>query len=154
MMDEKEARQKKMDELKKGFGDGPWQSEPDRMEFESNGFTCLLLRSELGVWCGYVAIPEGHPWHGRHYDEVPAEAHGGLTFAEQCTGAICHVPKPGESENVWWIGFDCGHALDFVPSLFTGRFAASMLHWSYRDVAYARTETEKLAQQAAEAMMH
>jgi len=29
---------------------------------------------------GYVAVPTGHPFHGRHYSLPPVEVHGGLTF--------------------------------------------------------------------------
>ncbi len=62
----------------------------------------------MGHWCGYAAIEPGHPWHGRHYDDVPAEAHGGLTYSDRCTGSVCHVPKPGEPDDVWWIGLAPG----------------------------------------------
>lgn len=81
-----------------------------REEFRSpDGFACLIRRTNIGIWCGYVAVPPGHPWHGKHYDAVDADVHGGLTYAEPCSGEICHVPQPGESDDVWWLGFDCGH---------------------------------------------
>lgn len=51
------------------------------------------------------------------------EAHGGLTFAGPCMeGAeegpfVCHVPEPGRPDEVWWLGFDCGHAFDLSPTM-------------------------------------
>ena len=123
------------------WGRGPWDAEPDRVEFEHAGLPCLLRRNRSGVWCGYAAVPPDHPWHGTHYDEVPVDVHGGLTYADACQGSICHVPKPGEPDNVWWFGFDCANLGDLVPGLWADG--------DYRDMAYVRTETTRLAQQLA-----
>lgn len=32
--------------------------------------------------CGYLAVPEGHPWYGKHYGDIGADVHGGLTYSE------------------------------------------------------------------------
>lgn len=32
--------------------------------------------------------------------------HGGLTYSDRCHDDICHVPAPGEPDDVWWFGFD------------------------------------------------
>lgn len=51
------------------------------------------------------------------------EVHGGLTFSGSCMESedpaegICHVPEPGRSHDIWWFGFDCGHAWDLSPRL-------------------------------------
>lgn len=141
---------------------GPWHDEPDRLEFDHAGFTCLLLRN--AAWCGYVAVPPGHPWHGKNYDDVRTvnadgdedwpDVHGGLTYSGECSGHICHVPKPGEPDDVWWVGFDCNHHGDLsMSTLWMGvRYPDSSL-WggrgeSYRDVEYVRWQTERLAAQA------
>lgn len=141
--------------------DGPWHAEPDRVEFESDGFTCLLLRNSS--WCGYVAVPPGHPWHGKGYDDVRGvddngaatwpDVHGGLTYAEKCSGHICHVAKPGEPDDVWWVGFDCNHSGDL--SIYDlAKHPSGVRQWPgqhfdrYRDVDYVQRETAKLAQQA------
>lgn len=104
---------------KSNFGPGPWDGEPDRVEFESAGLPCLLLRGPSGIWCGYVAVPPGHRCHGWELDaDVLADirVHGGLTYAAACDGSrICHIPKPGDPADVWWLGFDCGHAGDYIP---------------------------------------
>jgi hypothetical protein len=59
---------------------GPWDNEPDRIEFEHAGFPCLITRQALGHLCGYVAVPPGHKAHGRDYDALDVSVHGGLTY--------------------------------------------------------------------------
>lgn len=149
---------------KSKWGPGPWQSEPDHVDFRAHGFPCILHRQpRLGHWCGYVGVPPGHPWHGLTdsgtYDaetneytptKLTAEAHGGITYAKKCVGPICHVPAPGESDDVWWLGFDCAHLGDKSPG---NSFSRSFGHEteSYWTVEQVRAETERLAKQASEA---
>lgn len=98
------------------WGEGPWQSEPDREEWRhESGLPLLAVRGPHGAWCGYVGVPPGHPWHGAGEFDVPVEVHGWLTYAAPCGGDICHVPMPGEPDNVWWLGFDCSHIGDCLP---------------------------------------
>lgn len=138
---------------KSKWGEGPWQSEPDRIEFEHAGLPCLMRRGSVGAWCGYAAVPPGHPLHGKGYSDDAVEGvdvHGGLTYAGACSGDICHVPKPGEPDDVWWFGFDTGHSGDLPPMMQT-YYRERNLHGSdtYRDAAYVRRETEHLAEQLA-----
>lgn len=130
------------------YGPGPWSTEPNRIEFESHGFPCLIRRNPLGALCGYVAVPRGHPCHGQSYNKLPRnlEAHGGITYAEACNGEICHVPKPGEPDDVWWIGFDCAHAWDLVPWI-ESQTPGLCRNSEYRDIHYVRRECEELAAQ-------
>ena len=137
---------------------GPWDSEPeDRVEWRHRGFPCLAVRNSLGAWCGYVAVPPGHPWHGKGYDAIDADCHGGLTFSDGChpDSAICHVPAPGEPEDVWWLGFDCAHAGDHIPkleSLVTRAQIARLVGDTYCPLGYVRAGVERLADQAAHAV--
>lgn len=109
---------------KSDWGDGPWQREPDKMEWRDpeTGYPCILRRGPQGSLCGYVAVSPGHPMYGKPYSAVDVDVHGGLTFAELCmedepeTG-VCHSPLPGEAANVWWFGWDYAHAFDFNPGL-------------------------------------
>jgi len=74
---------------------------------EHVGFEWMTVHNGIGYRCGYVRVPAGHPWHGKHYDDLPIDVHGGLTFAEP--------DKPCDkdgSDNAWWFGFDCAHAGD------------------------------------------
>lgn len=131
---------------RKGWPAGPWDGEPDRVEFRHAGFPCLIVRQSMGHLCGYVGVPLGHPWHGKGYDDVPARAHGGLTYAEECGGEVCHVPAPGEPEDLWWLGFDCAHAGDLQPGAM--RFYAYPGGEAYKTVDYVRAEALALATQA------
>lgn len=136
--------------------DGDWHNEPDHLEFESHGHPCILHRANLGAWCGYVAVPPGHPWHGKDYHDLEPhpEVHGGLTYADLCQGPVCHVQKAGEPDNVWWLGFDCAHLGDIVPGMlaFSDRVPSGFSPFeSYKTLGYVRAETERLAAQAATA---
>jgi hypothetical protein len=131
-----------------GWPAGPWDDEPDRVAFEHAGLPCLLNRGGGGAWCGYAAVPPGHPLHGQnHWEEIDVDVHGGVTYTDACQGSICHVPKPGEPDDVWWIGFDCAHLYDLTPGSL--RFDRALPDEVYRDVAYVRRETEHLAEQLA-----
>jgi hypothetical protein len=236
---------------KSGWGEGPWQSEPDKIQWQDpdTGYPCLIVRNgmSMGFLCGYVGVPANHPAHGLSYDgelylehkehmkksreamrknheagksalegEFPErpkvvnehlseiEVHGGMTFAEPCASMgredwieyakyinspglkaeasqysegdaarriaewkdavrdydkwraeceskeICHKPDPGEADDVWWFGFDCGHAWDLSPGMKKFQEDHGFSHHNedmYRDVAYVASEVERLAQQ-------
>lgn len=135
---------------KSGWKPGPWQTEPDRKEWRHEGFACLIVRvSSHGALCGYVGVPPGHPWHGKGYDEVhdispDLQVHGGLTYAAECRGAVCHVPAPGEPEHLWWVGFDHAHAGDVSPA-YSARYGHLSDDDVYRDMEYATAGVEALA---------
>lgn len=138
------------------FGPGPWQSEPDRVEWRYRDLPCLIVRGPIGSLCGYVGLPPGHRWHGADYDNIGVQVHGGLTFANKCGGHICHVPRGDEPEHVWWIGFDCAHLGDVVPEIVLLREMGVMSSSHerdgfYRTIDYVMEEVENLAQQVAEA---
>lgn len=163
------AEPRKID--KSAWGDGPWQNEPDRIDFEWHGLPCLMLRTEkMGNWCGYVAVGPDHPWYGVGYSNCTAkpkcdeskadghcvhspesllEVHGGITYADHCAGHICHVPKPGQPDNVFWFGFDCAHFNDGMPGYRVVLGDDNLFSHGYKDVAYVRRETERLAAQLA-----
>src|SRR5262245_60987736 len=73
---------------REGWGEGPWEMEPDRVEWtdKGSGLRCLIIRHpEHGQLNGYVCIGEGHPAYHKHYnnsvlDEVMV--HGGLTYTD------------------------------------------------------------------------
>lgn len=137
-----------------GWPAGPWDSEPDRLEWRDERavpvLPCIIVRNDLGGLCGYVGVPAGHPWHGKDYDGqgVVADVHGGLTYANECAGHVCHAPRPGESDDTWWLGFDCVHSGDLAPGMMRYRSGGSVRGDSYRDVTYVRAEIARLADQA------
>lgn len=144
---------------KSGWPDGPWKTEPDKLQWtdEATGLPCLIKRSGGGALCGYVGVPEGHPWYRKDYGDVDPypEVHGGLTYAAHCqedgdqAETICHIPEPGEPDNVWWLGFDCAHLHDLSPA-FSAQHSAFGMQRTYRPVAYVQVECAALAKQAVE----
>lgn len=110
---------------KSSWGDGAWQGEPDKAQWvdEATGLDCLIVRNRPGALCGYVGVPETHPWFGKDYSESEVRVHGGLTFSDRCVDSgdpskgICHIPLPGRPEHVWWFGFDCAHCWDLAPAM-------------------------------------
>lgn len=125
----------------------PWKTEPDHDTFEHAGLPCIIHRGPLGAWCGYVAVPPGHVDHGKGINDIRVKVHGGVTYADACSGEICHVAKPGEPDDVWWVGFDCAHAYDMTPSML--KYGTVVPGTTYRDQAYVTGETKRLAEQLA-----
>lgn len=147
------------------WGDGPWQDEPDKLVWvdDATGLDCMIVRNTLGALCGYVGVPEGHPWYGSDPFAIDALVHGGLNFGEPCVpgvvegdAAVCHDPARGATANPYWVGFDCGHGADRCPiteaTLRTIGFDRSP-YGTYRDVAYVRDQVAVLAVQAKAAMV-
>lgn len=149
---------------------GPWWDEPDKIQWvdEETDLDCLILRNHFGALCGYVGVPKSHPWHGDPYQDHDwsedgqntVNVHGGLTFTGSCMEeapegyGVCHIPEPGRPDDVWWFGFDCGHAFDLSPGTLGWEIANGFLHRvdglpedTYRDVAYVKTEVAHLARQ-------
>lgn len=146
---------------------GAWDNEPDKVQWQDDatGLPCLIVRGPSGALCGYVGVPDGHPWHGLDYNEVydacetagieAPYAHGGLTYSDHCQpstdegSGICHKPGPGEPDHAWWLGFDCAHSGDVCP----GRSHASVFInrrvEAYRDLDYVRGCVADLAALAA-----
>lgn len=156
------------------WGAGPWDTEPDYIQWQHAGYACLIVRNRMGALCGYVGVDEAHPSFGKGYDDVDVDVHGGLTYADKCTGHICHVPESGMPDSVWWLGFDTSHAFDLVPRMeaFERKYdlrrrglaifppitnaageaagiseAFTLPKDTYRDVAYTTKETNELAEQ-------
>ena len=174
-MSEQAAQAQAID--KSAWGAGPWQDEPDRVDFVHAGFACLALRHpEHGHYCGYVALPPGHPLHGKDWGETPAtrdlDFHHGINYTAPCDGGmVCHTPAPGEPDNVWWIGGDFGHTWDECPGrdarmrevaamsrergdtraaeLFERVIEPLGMRPVYRALPYVRREIEQLAEQLA-----
>lgn len=103
------------EQKRKFCGYGEWLEEVDIIEFEYLGYCAKIKRTfvkELfakeeayfgGHLCGYVKIPKEHPFYGKDYDDINIDTHGGLTF--------------GEINEEHWIGYDCGHSGDYIPTM-------------------------------------
>lgn len=151
---------------KSEWGDGPWQNEPDKVQWidQVTGLPCLIHRGPSGALCGYVGVFSSHAAYGLDYDNVDLGdyyPHGGLTFASRCNpeatdeDGICHVVEPGDDGDVWWFGFDCAHGGDVMPRIEGQlrkiredgvempplRFEGD----TYKDIAYVTAEVAELA---------
>lgn len=126
-----------------GWRSGPWDNEPDRIEWiTALGYPAIILRNDAVALCGYVGVPRGHAAYGKQ--DFGTSVHGGLTYGSRCYGHVCHMPRPGESDDVFWHGFDCAHYGDSVP-LNTKYGLPEAPDAEYRDVDYVRAECESLA---------
>lgn len=145
-----------------GWPSGEWDGEPDQVQWqdEATGLPCLAKRNHRsGNWCGYVGVSEGHRYFEAKYDEPTVDVHGGLTYADFCEGEpgknICHLPVPGETDRVWWLGFDCAHSGDYSPRDKAderdrgGCFALIDGYEQYRTLAYVKNQCHGLAAQLA-----
>jgi hypothetical protein len=119
-------------------------NEPDYWADEAFGLKCMMRRNGMKAWCGYVAVPKGHPMFGKDYDDVDVRVHGGLTWG------MDHAP--GEQPNGWWwFGFDCSHSGDWSPrdTFFAFLGYPFGMHDTgeqvYRTFDYVRFEVESLA---------
>lgn len=149
---------------KAAWGDGPWVNEPDKAQWvdPATGLTCLAKRSGTsGSWCGYVGVHAGHLLHGQGYSDGAQnlEVHGGLTYSGGCQEderpieqRVCHIPAPGEPDDMWWFGFDCAHYMDFSPAMAArmgsvGVPRGRLYDEKYRTLAYVKAECAALAKQ-------
>lgn len=122
--------------------DKPWLTEPARLEWEHAGMRCLILRHPtMRHLCGYVRVPSDDILYGKEYDALNewVDVHGGLTFSG-------HLDSEGDE---WWVGFDCAHAGDLVPSISDLPVRFRAFGDTYKDIAYVQAETNRLAEQLA-----
>lgn len=143
------------------WGDGEWVNESDDVKFEHEGFLCHIRRiavldgykdnSEVYIFgghlCGYIKLPEGHPYIGVKWSDVDLEMHGGLTYSAQ-------------SEDGYWIGFDCAHSGDTIPSMkkikekiirehesYCHKLGVSVFPESYKNMEFCITECKSICEQ-------
>lgn len=104
------------EEKLKHWGYGEWVEEPELAEFTHLGLKCRVKRCFLpesdgslfgGYLVGYVRIPVEIPLSHIKIAElynIPLDIHGGVTYFMQ-------------EQDGHWIGFDCAHFNDLVPSI-------------------------------------
>ena len=101
-----------------------------------------MIRSNptMGFLLGYLAIPQGHPWFGKDYDDIEAEVHGGLTYSK-CPSEDRRFKDLFDNDK-WIVGFDCGHYGDGIFGMEEG---------TVKTPEYVRKELRDLSRQAFEA---
>lgn len=73
--------------------------------FDHKGYPCVILFMPMGYRCGYVGILPKHKYYNVDFDNIPINCHCGLTYSS----SDLHWQN---EENIWRIGFDCGHCCD------------------------------------------
>jgi|ERR1700722_19801912 len=71
-----------------------------------------LTMTNCGWGNGYVIIPQGHFLHGKDYDSIDVEVHGGLTFSEKASDCKDWTDLSEEDKEGWIVGFDTAHLGD------------------------------------------
>jgi hypothetical protein len=125
----------------------PWDREPWRQEFIYKGFHCMILKHlSLKHLCGYVAVPI------KTYNMLSKEkmffvhVHGGITCSE--IGNDTTFPKSFDGSDMWWLGFDCAHIGDLVPSLYEIEHNYPYHdNEKYKNSEYVRNELESMVDQ-------
>lgn len=93
---------------------------------------------EHGFGNGYVILPEWHKYNWVHYDDIPVEVHGGLTFGEKVKDIKWEHFAPFIKDlnpEDYIVGFDTSHYEDTIEK------------WSEREVAQ---EAHKLSAQLSQ----
>jgi hypothetical protein len=104
-------------------------------------YKCMIRRiGDDGHLCGYVALPKNHVLYGKSFTEIKDKydliVHRGLTFSDFFGD---------QQDDRWYIGFDCAHTGDLIPSMYT-KFD-ELCKTIYRDMEYVEEECKKLVDQ-------
>ena len=147
----------------------------DNWEYQKDSrYKCQIVRNDSGAWCGYVAVPKGHPCFGLNYDTIEdsypdLKIHGGLSYSEglfswkQLDGDRSElnemIEKRKQETDYWTIGFDCYHFGDLGPiteikyghvmpvRMKNGLIEDRISTLVYRTKAWVWNETNELAKQ-------
>ncbi len=112
-----------------------WANEPNYVEFEASGFSCVIHRHpELGHLCGYIGVPK--EMAGGLTDQTLPNVHWAWTWWSN------RIPKK-EPDGKVWFGFDCGHHGDLIPMM-------PEAGGIYRNITFVREELERVATELKE----
>ena len=104
----------------------------------SYGFDYYVVNQGGSHPCAYVVLHKGHVFNGLHYDDIPVECHGGLTYGK---GELEGV-KLEDGEYV--IGWDYAHWGDFVSGMDIGGSGGfNPKKWTTEEVVNEVTEVCK-----------
>lgn len=141
---------------KKNFPPGDWMKEPDYVQWEQKGLLCLALRDmKLGMWRGFVALPNTHKYHGKTLENILEEelfehldVHGGISVAGKLPAKYKELNRGN-----WWMGFECALGGDLLPLAKldpNDPLQASVMEQQiYKDIHFVRREVNHLARQLA-----
>jgi len=115
-----------------------WETESNLERWTYREHDCVVLRIEnLGHLCGYASF---HKEDISKIDTTEIHVHGGVTY--ESSGL--HIVDPDSKK--YWIGFDCAHYGDLVPSM--SEKGLSVGHETYRNIEYVKNQTEQIVDSA------
>ncbi|WP_431068174.1 hypothetical protein [Ralstonia holmesii] len=157
----------------------PWKTEPNEETFEASGLKCQVRRMpRSGHLCGYVGVPDSHPWFRKGYSDsvvAPRElierpidvdkvgainvfcaAFKGVDFAEACEivllvdahGGLTYSEEGNGELAGLWVFGFDCAHAGDLCPLSAERYG-SCDGDVYRDFAYVKAETVSLARQLA-----
>lgn len=103
---------------------GEWDNEPNLLHYihSKTGHIILIKRNLMvGSLCGYVGVKETslsysiHDFLNKEKDEF--KVHGSVTFFGYCQEFHEIIGVAYNEKKIVWLGFDCAHLYDIVPSL-------------------------------------
>ena len=124
-----------------------WETEGDFEEWTHGRARCVIRRNHIiGNLCGYIGVPDGHPLYGVRTgeDEFPHSVnppHGGWTYSSHEQDPVTYYP-----DSLWWFGFDCAHAYDYLPVHADHGIPPRRDGTTYKTLEYVRSELIALAE--------
>jgi hypothetical protein len=123
-------------------------AEGNRWGGEHRGIRLRAKRHHnLAHWCGYAGVDKSHKLYGVEYNSLfipeALEVHGGLTYSDY---------MEYDPNHRWWFGFDCAHAGDYSPGMFSLMSTAFLPlgEQTYRTLVYVKEQLMSLADQLAD----
>ena len=100
---------------KASWGEGPWQNEPDRVEWRYGDVPCLLVRNRWARGAVTQGSTPGIPPTAKLPRRRGDPTHSGSRTPTSAP-PHCHVPRAAGRPSRLRIGFDCGHLHDLSPA--------------------------------------
>lgn len=114
------------------------KQEGSHKDFEYKGYKCHIHRNPSMLFlCGYVEVPNGNKYHGS--DGKDLDVHGCITWHNN------YLPYSKYEIKKWILGFDCGHAGDYIYMPNSELFP--MTGDIYRTMEYIENEIKQLVDQ-------
>ena len=114
------------------------KQEGDHRDFEYKGYKCHIHRNKsMHFLCGYVEVPHGNKYYGNDGEDL--NVHGGITWVNN------YLPYHKDKSDTWILGFDCGHAGDYIRMPHSELFQQP--EEIYRTMEYVESEIKQLVDQ-------
>lgn len=123
------------------------------LEFQSNGFHCVMWRNHMRAWCAYVDVPNDHVLFGWHYSKLNDKRPWGDEDEEGVVDPLELIfdgvnmeftySKQMENGN-WRFGWDYNQWNDYYPNMATGGLWGDASTKHYWDANEVKSHIEKV----------